>query len=87
MWTTVRQIFRTAPVTASIIFFCSGLLAWIYYLALFEGVDYRLAQEQLGVPLNFVMKGPDIGPTEIEIGLIRLLVGTHLVEQRLPVFQ
>jgi len=75
MWTTVRHIFRTAPVTASIIFLCSGLLAWIYYLVLFEGVDYRIAQEQLGVPLKFVMPGGQNGPTEIEIGLIKLWDG------------
>lgn len=75
MWTTVRQIFRTAPVTASIIFICSALLAWIFYLVLFEEANYRVAQEQLGVPLKFVMPGGQNGTPEVEIGLIKLWDG------------
>ncbi len=75
MWTTVRQVFRSAPVTASIIFICSALLAWTFYLVLFEDLNYAVAQEQLGVPLGYTMPAGGAGPERIDIGPIKIWDG------------
>lgn len=65
MWAAVRRIFRSAPVTASCIFVCSFLLAWVYCISISEDINFNLAQAKLGALLEYAYDGVHFGPMNL----------------------
>jgi len=58
-----------------IIFVCSALLAWEFYLVLFENLDFEEAAERLGASSIYSMQGGQIDGKGIVLGPIKLWDG------------